>query len=549
MFDYIFYEIILIALSLICRYVAISFGIVGIISWAIFSTEYYKFGISGTHFTFDDLLVFLDGVVVELGEFFDFHLTLPVVSVFLIIAAVTALLAIFKLKITLKPILSYITAAAMLVFLVLMITLPSFSGGVYKVFGIDDTLAGNVLKNNDKFIRDGQISFFVQSISERINNIVKEPKGYSRESVEKLFDKKGSTFDASQEDAMPTVIFILDEAFSDMRNVLSGDLDEYYAEYDAVCRRDNVVLQNVVVPTFGSYTCRTEFELMFALPVASLNNAATPHTLFAPKTAPYSVAKRFSEFGYHTEYIHPFTGDSYSRNDIYSDFGFDECLFSEELQSEFDECDYKRDYVTNDALFSLLEKKLDSELKKTYQPSYYFVLTMENHQPYTRADGEFTSELDVFLNGCKSSFSAFRKFLDYLDGYENDVIVVFGGDHYPMFSQNDVIYGGVSENDRDKLFYKQYIIYENHGATHIMNYAYPECAISSFYLPSIIMDTCKISDEMSRFLLCQMKSSPVYTTVLWSDFHKNDALDVLTYDMVLGKSFYKNVLYKKEPAK
>ena len=70
---------------------------------------------------------------------------------------------------------------------------------------------------------------------------------------------------------------------------------------------------NAVVPTFGNTTMRTEFELMFGVPMKSLNDPTTPQKTLVEREQQPTFAQYYKQNGYSTAYIPV----SYTHLDVY----------------------------------------------------------------------------------------------------------------------------------------------------------------------------------------------------------------------------------------
>ena len=74
-------------------------------------------------------------------------------------------------------------------------------------------------------------------------------------------------------------------AFSDKLSELGyTNLDPYYAGLDKAASMGTE--GTLIVPTYASYTVRTEFELLFGLPVKSLNDPNMPQRMMLERQQP-----------------------------------------------------------------------------------------------------------------------------------------------------------------------------------------------------------------------------------------------------------------------
>ena len=168
---------------------------------------------------------------------------------------------------------------------------------VYGVFDVDTSESENAFSTNEKFRRNSMLAFLVQSASEQLEHLLDEPEGYSQEAVSAALTAEPVSGSAAQQ---PNVLVIMSESFADFRrlNGTEGLVDPAsYADFDAVAAESNVL--NVAVPTFASYTVRTEFELMYGLPVRSLMDTITPQRSITVGQ-PSSMVSYYNDCGYNT---------------------------------------------------------------------------------------------------------------------------------------------------------------------------------------------------------------------------------------------------------
>ena len=160
----------------------------------------------------------------------------------------------------------------------------------------------------------------------------------------------------------------------------------------------------LIVPTFASFTVRTEFELLFGLPVKSLNDPNMPQRMLAERDQP-SMARYYKSLGYNTAYVHPFLSSFYSRKRVYGTFGFDQMIFEDDFTVPVE---YKGSYIKDKTVFDQIEKLID----ESDEPLYVHTTTMQNHQPYT--DGPSSNELDNYLSNIKVTSDALEAFTAHL---------------------------------------------------------------------------------------------------------------------------------------
>lgn len=483
--------------------------------------ELFKYSTNGNHFKLADFT--LTPNVKNLTSFAYIKIT-PQLVLYLLLAAVVLAVIFYQnpdftrpWRKRILPLLGCFGAYAA------VICIPSVSKTVYGVFQVDTREAQNAFTTNEKFENNSMLAFLLETASEKVGQSLESPRDYSEEQVRGALTGKEQP--ASQQER-PNVIVMMSESFADFR-ALGGeaaDTDAYDA-FDSVAAQSHVI--ETVVPTFASYTVRTEFELMFGLPVRSLGDSITPQkeiTLDAPDT----MASYYKSLGYATAYVHPFVSTFYSRDEIYATYGFDQMLFEDSLTVPAQE--YGNGYISDETVVDQLLKLV----RETDEPLYVHTTTMQNHQPYDWIEGE--SELQVYFEGVRATGQALSRLTRELEALSEPTVLLFVGDHFPSMRAQGNIYDalGINSDNCEILYEQPALVWSNFE---LNTEALPKERISAFYLtPLLLRLTGAPVDTFYETVLDQMAVTPVYTTILLDD-ERNETLDILTYDRVTGENF------------
>ncbi|MBC5624862.1 sulfatase-like hydrolase/transferase [Clostridium sp. NSJ-49] len=507
----------------------IAVGILSITLYILSTVEYFKYTTSGTHLTLSDLVMTRN--IGDVGKFAKLNFTWPLIICLILIIGYIVLCKkyTFNLPFTFKR--RFLTSFICICTLLLGILLPKPSTNIYATFNLDNETSTNIFAINESFESNGLIGFLSQTTSNKFTSRLRKPENYSEDLVNNSLSEINETSDDYKK---PNVIFIMSESFGDFRSLESSlDLSSYYESFDEISK-DNFI-GNCVVPTFGGYTPRTEFELLFGLPVYSLNTPSIPHNLLTDDNLTNSIPSYFKDLGYNTTYIHPFSGSFYSRNSIYGGYGFNNLFFEEDMIN--DSTRFRR-YIDDYSVF----EKIKQQLEQDDSPSYIFTTTMQNHQPYYDDDNitDGTSdlnELKYYLEGIKKTSDDLKSFLEWLNNFEEDVILVFVGDHYPFFTPTSDIYSqfGIDSSNTENLYNQKYLIYNNYDK----DFSYlNDTKISTFYLPYVVIESLGTPlDKFSSTMINHMETTPIYSPNIQSISDRDAILDVLTYDRVEGESY------------
>lgn len=491
--------------------------------YAFSCIEYYKYFISGAHFLFSDLAMTKN--VADLTQFARLHFNpLLLLSLFLIAAYIVCLWLCdvrierkFPIRGAISFLIGFITTVSL--------TVPALFAPVCTVFGIDNTYSYNAFSDEKRFENNNLITNFAVSINQQVTSKVEEPQNYSEELVNSMLDDADVEPVSESNVVKPNIIFIMSESFGDFRQLEGMNVPEgTYDKLDEI--KKEAFSGQAIVPTFGGNTVRTEFELMFGLPVKSLNNATIPHSLLPANVEQDTFAQMYKRQGYHTTYLHPFSSSFYGREEVYSEYGFDRLMFIDDLTVPVQKL---RDYIDDDTVY----RQAEQIMAETDGPDYIHITTMQNHQPYGSDDD---TEVNVYLKGIQKSCEELQDFLNRLKESKEPTIVFFMGDHFPFFSPDSNIYAdlGITADNCEILYSQTYLIWNNYG---LKNEGLPEKEVSAFYLPHIIYRQAGLpANEFNETILDVMEDEPVYSVAAPGE-NNSQLLDTLTYDRTIGMGY------------
>ena len=421
----------------------------------------------------------------------------------------------------------------------LVILVPTLSTPVYAFFGVDVSKADNTFILNEKFENNGFLAFFMQTGSENIANQLQEPVAYEEDkdsTVAQYLDEV--TDQANFKDGVkPNVIEIMSESYADFRVFDELNIpDDVYAGLDEVAAKG--VSGTAIAPTYASYTVRTEFELLFGLPVKSLNDPNMPQRMLLERQQP-TIPSYYKAQGYSTAYVHPFQGSFYNRRSIYSRFSFDTMIFEDDFTVPVD---LYGTYIDDNTVYNQIEQLITD----TDEPLYLHATTMQNHQPYNQGTG--ATEFDNYLQWVKHSSDGLADFIDRLSKLDEPTIVLFIGDHFPSLRGEDGIYAqlGITSENCSTLYEQKYVMWNNFGLD--MTKVQPQEEVSVFYLPYVMMQEVGMpKDSFTQSMMDEMPVTPIYSTNYAPGQERNEKLDTLTYDRILGDMLSPDAVDEEAP--
>lgn len=497
-----------------------------IIYMALSTTELFKYGTNGNHLILSDMKLFRS--VKSLSSFAYIKITPRLIIYFIIAIAFIFVAFYFNPKLKIRPMKRIITAVACIILGFCLIAVPSFFSPVYSFFKLDTTAATNTFLLNEKFNSNSLLAFLVETASESYSNRLIEPDNYTQDTVDEIMDvniNKSENFNGGKK---PNVIVLMSESYADFRVFDELNVsDSYYAGFDKAASEGHSGI--TITPTYASFTVRSEFELLFGLPVRSINDPNMPQRELAEREQP-ALAQYYNSWGYETAYIHPFENTFYNRNKIYSQFGFNQMLFHSNDFSNFTvPVENFGTYVDDKTVFNQIEKLLID----TDDPMYIHTTTMQNHQPYDQGENP-DDEFGNYLKWIQHTNDNFTAFLERLEKIDEPTILLMVGDHFPSLRGDTSVYNqlGLNGDNCSVLYEQKYIIWSNYDADFS---CIPDKKISFFYMPYVLMDIIDAPrDSFIQKMINYMNVLPVYSTNYDCTVPRNEELDTLTYDRVIG---------------
>lgn len=244
----------------------------------------------------------------------------------------------------------------------------------------------------------------------------------------------------------PSVIFLMSESFFDVTDLpnLSFESDPI-PNFHAI--EENATSGKFVSSTYCGGTGYVEMEVLTGLCGYLLEGSDTLTSL--PKktyAALPCITDVFTQSGYRKEFLHSHTDELYNRPVIYKALGFDSIRFSDSFPKNVQTSGgYISDMALTEEIISIYENRGE-------QPLMLYAVSMENHQPYS-ADKYSTSSgagvssvlldqdelavVDSLVHGLSNADRALGRLVEYFSACEEDVMIVFWGDHLPNLKLPD----------------------------------------------------------------------------------------------------------------
>jgi hypothetical protein len=248
----------------------------------------------------------------------------------------------------------------------------------------------------------------------------------------------------------PPVVLVQSESFFDVTRLGLGE--EMLPAFHAA--RSTGQWGRLSVPCWGANTTRTEFSVLTGLgQIEAGYDILNPYHAFTDKPVP-SLARYFKNRGYRTVCIHPFDLNFYGRRRVLPLLGFDEVIG----EGAFAAAAGRRGYVTDAAVADMVA----GLLAEKGRPLFVFVISMENHGPWTAG-----MSVPAIVQAVRSDQDGLGDYLDTLKGADAMIarltaaleqdgrngLLGFYGDHMPSLPRAFAALG-FEDSDTDYFLWR-----------------------------------------------------------------------------------------------
>ena len=375
-----------------------------------------------------------------------------------------------------------------------------------------------------------------------------KPDGYSDRMLLEIAHKTDTEYMNTSTDVKPDIIFIMNEAWSDLKVLGNLVTSEPYMPFvDSLDK--NVIKGNLHVEVLGGLTANSEFEALTGDSLTFLPPGSIPYQLQVKRDM-YALPRVLKAQGYETMAMHPSTGNAWRRDDVYDYFGFDEFIDIDKFGTEYL---YERAFISDECNYN--EIIYQYENRDTSKPWFLFNVTIQNHGDYyggidmpisiTEIGGGqiqgYLYDAETYLNLVKISDGAFEKLVTYFENVDTPTIICMFGDHQPSLGNdfyNNIFSGSdLSEEEQtERKYITPYLIWANYD---IENKEYGD--MSANYLGAVLAECAGLELPVYyKYLLNLQKEYPVISSFTINEIKEVD--EVQQYKMLQY-----NHLMEKEP--
>lgn len=350
---------------------------------------------------------------------------------------------------------------------------------------------------------NGSVLDFVSKFKEIT---VPEPENYSMELMDQLAEEYSIPLSETQvqRSELPHIIVIMDESFSDLHVV--GDFTTNTELMPFISSlKENAISGYALSSVYGGNTANSEYEFLTGNSLAWLSPNVVPYQQYIRSSTYSMVSYLKGSYDYKAIAMHPYDPSGWNRPNTYQHLGFDESYFIDDFPQE----DILRYYVSDREMFDFL---IDTFEANKDRPLLIHSVTMQNHGGYTYEGEDFTKhisltdhpdafpEVEQYLSLVHETDKAVEDLIAYFQEVEEDVVIVFFGDHQPGIDES--FYEAVSDipadtlDEQQKRYMVPFFIWTNYD----IEERYIDC-ISLNYLASYVYDVAGIPlPPYNRFL-------------------------------------------------
>lgn len=352
--------------------------------------------------------------------------------------------------------------------------------------------------------------FILDFVSKFKETFIAKPDGYSEENIHKLSERYAlNTEQLETGEKHPHIIVIMNESFSDL-SVL-GELTTNMEVMPFISSLEqNVVSGYALSSVYGGNTANSEYEFLTGNSMAWLSPNTVPYQQYIRSPAYSMVSYLKGYYGYRCVAMHPFLSRGWNRPNAYQYLGFDESLFVESFPQE----DYVRQYISDREMFEEIVRIYEDSHEKTL---FLFGVSMQNHGDYTYQGENYSQSISLvgydtehpdaeqYLSLIHETDKAVAYLLSYFEGVDEDVVVVFFGDHQPRLSETFYETMGDEPGSLD-AYQKRYMVPFFIWANYDINEKSVACT-SFNYLSSYVYEAAGLSLPPYNQFLSEMEKN------------------------------------------
>lgn len=333
--------------------------------------------------------------------------------------------------------------------------------------------------------------------------IVAPPEGYDAEESEEILNKFAVEKISEEMENDVNIIVIINESFCDYYKLYNDGKADPIPYFRNLLNEENVISGAMYSSEFGGCTANVEYEFLTQNSLKILPIGSFVFQQYIKKTIERSIVTTLEKQGYKTSAIHPWENYAYSRNKIYSLFGFDKIKFKNDIEGL--ETTFNNEFITDKSTYRELINQINE--KKQGEKWFYYVLTVQNHTGFNNPDPNKiiyneNNTKNVYMQLTNDSDEALKELIEELKNKDEKYILLFFGDHQPNLGQKEN-----AEKDSIKEYEVPFIIWANYDIEEEYN-----IKTSTIFLQNYLLKAAGIKfSEMNNYMENLKKYYPIIT--------------------------------------
>lgn len=343
---------------------------------------------------------------------------------------------------------------------------------------------------------------------------IKKPSNYDANEIKRILEEYEDETENYDGD-LPNVLVIMNESFADLQKVFKFDIaTDNIPYYHSLIGKENVISGTMHSSKYGGGTSNVEYEFLTQNTTAFLPIGSTPYQQYISSTVNDSIVTTMNKLNYNSYGIHSWNKNGYSRGKIYNLLQFKNSLFRETMSDlELSVSEYCSDASTYDYWYNIMENKSDDE------KNFSFIVTVQNHLPFNKyIEGGIeyvpdNPELNSYLQYESLSDEALENLIDYIENYDEDVILLFFGDHQPSLDLEKIYSSKDEYSEEEASYIVPFFIWANYDIEEQEN-----LQISTNYLQDLLFDVGNLpKSSYTKYISELRKEIPIITTQYYID--------------------------------
>lgn len=366
---------------------------------------------------------------------------------------------------------------------------------------------------------------------------IEEPKEYSLQKIEQLYEKYRAKSEAINKDRNSnisdrTVIYILSESFADPTR-----LPKVKANTNPIPEikkiGENTTSGLMRSDGYGGGTANMEFQSLMGLPKYHFDPIT--YILFSDVFPKLKYIPSLSNLFESKEVVHLHNPNGYSRKQVYETLSFQKFISPQGTNYKATNLEHMGNYYSDESSYQNILANIDPA-----KSQFFSLITMQNHGPWSvnerpiEISGEGFSEsenlnLSNYTNLLSFTDRYTKEFLDELSKIKKPISVVFYGDHLPGLYPDSAFVA-----DPESKYLTDYFIWNNDS-----NQKLNHPKINSSDLSALLLKHTNSKVSPYYALLTDVLENASIDKGLLNEEQREIANDLkmIQYDLVEGKGY------------